>query len=235
MARKKVEEPKKKKAIVDSKNEGSWFTKGTEGFKRKKQQDVATAMKKEKAASRVWLKEGSSRKLVFCDDVGFFVYEHNLKIDGKYGNYVTCTKDFKPCPLCNEGLKSVYTAYFSVIDTSEYTRKDGTKTKNRKVLYPAKKTAIIKLEKLKEKYDSLVGMCFNVSRLSSDSPNCGDDFEKVGKVKLSGDMAKPIEYAKVLAPPTPEELAGLGFGSSIVGSEEDLNDGDKESELPEFV
>jgi hypothetical protein len=40
--------------------------------------------------------------------------------------------------------------------------------------------------------------------------------------KLGADFTKPFDYRKILAPPTLEELASMGYSSNVVGSEEDV-------------
>ena len=113
------------------------------------------------------------------------IYEHNLRIDGKWGNHISCQKEMQPCPVCQHfpDNRATWTAYLTCIDTRAFTRKsDGQEVKNRKILYPAKGAAIPRLEKLLEKHKSLEGLAFKVSRLSDTEPNCGSDFEFIGKV-----------------------------------------------------
>ena len=56
-------------------------------------------------------------------------------------------------------------------------------------------------------------------------PNCGRDFEALGKIniaKLPKDDRTPYEYEVVLAPMGEEELAALGFNTSVVGGDEEV-------------
>lgn len=201
-----------------------WFKLGEEGLKEKEKQDMLAQIRKEKAVGRFWLKAGEEANIVFVDDVGFYVKTHQLQIDGSWSNFITCIRDFAPCPICNSGKKSTTTCYYTVIDTREIILKDGTKSKNRKVLFPAKGSAINILADMKKKYGSLVGLAFKVKRYSDQSPNCGDFFELISKkrvdlTKFGADANKPIDYIKVLAPPTEDELKSLGFGVTILGEE----------------
>ena len=202
----------------------SWFRRGEEGFRNKDRIDAATALRKEKGVPRFSLKADSSGIGVFVDDVPFFVWEHNLEVDGRWGNYVTCVKEIKACEVCSTGKKSTYTGYLTFIDTREYVRADGTKVKNRKILYPAKGSTIKRLEDLKKKHGTLVGMVFQIKRYSKDDPNCGTDFEFIKQVSLTGDNAKPHDYEKIFLVPTAAELAGLGFTSTVVGQQNGLAD-----------
>jgi len=202
----------------------SWFRTGDEGIKEKKKLDYLSALRKEKSAPRFRLREGEESLIVFIDDNGFYIKEHNLKVDGKWGTYVTCVRDFGPCPVCNEGKRATYTGYYSIIDTREFVKNDGTKVKNRRVLFPAKGSAINMIGDLIKKHKNLVGRVVRVKRYTANDPNCGNFFEVLNKkVNLTkfGDDGKPYDYKKVLAPPTEEELQVLGYGGVVLGSEEE--------------
>jgi len=251
-----VETPKEmmKKEVATA--GASWFSRGNAGFERKHQQDEFARMRKEKGAPRFYLKstpgehaegEGKSNeaRVVFLDDPGFWVHEHNLKIDGKWGNFFTCTKDFQPCDICAQmNDKSIYTCYFTVIDTRKFTRKDGTVSKNRKVLYPAKGAAIDVIENIKKKHGNLRGLIFDIKRTSDRDPNCGRDFDivmKDGRVARidplkkfpENDLSVPYDYMTVLAPPTSKELEIAGVATTrVVGSEEDTEPDTRVAAVP---
>jgi len=199
----------------------SWYSKGADGFKVKDQIDATMAVRKERGVPRFMLKAGEEAIVAFCDSIPFFIWEHNLKIGGRWGNYVTCVKEIRSCPIDDSGERATYTGYLTVIDTREFIRNDGNKVKNRKILYPAKGSTIKRLEDLMKKYGTLAGRAFKIKRYSKDDPNCGTDFEFLKQVTLKGDNAVPVEYDKILAPPTPEELVALGFTSNIAGQQTD--------------
>jgi len=200
-----------------------WFKKGKDGFEEKKKLDAVAEKRKEKYAPRFWLKPDEEAKIVFLDSEGFYIKEHNLKIGGKWGNFVTCTDDFAPCAVCKEGYRPTYTAYYTVIDGRKYTTTDGKVVKNRKVLIPLKGSAINFIEDLKKKHKNLRGIAMKVKRYTSNDPNCGNYFEVLGKVNLSKfEDNKPYDYEVILAPPTDEELEALGMDTTVVGSEEDV-------------
>lgn len=208
-----------------------WFKQGQEGYDQKKTIDAVAKAKKERGVNRFWLGEGQEAVVVFVDSAPFFIYEHNIKVDGRWGNFITCTKEFEVCSVCSSGEKSTYVAYFTVINTKGFTRNDGTKVTHQKVLYPAKGSAILKLEDIIKREGSLNGIAFKIKRYSSNDPNCGTDFEKLGKVDLvknfGNDANKPIDYRKILAPLSKAELASYGFGNfTVVGSENDTDDED---------
>jgi hypothetical protein len=222
---------------------GSWFARGAEGMTKKHQIDKMNEMKREKGVPRFFLKStaGESGKdnqarIVFLNTTGFFIFEHNLKLDNRWGNHFTCTKDFQPCPICqHSGDKPVFVCYYWVIDTRKFTRKDGTESVHRRVLYPAKGAATQIIEDLKkENGGSLRGLVVDVKRMSDKDPNCGRDFKVIGRLdpvkkfgveKVLSEKAFDELFMKVLAPPTPEELIAAGVNAQIpVGSAEDMGD-----------
>ena len=150
-------------------------------------------------------------------NINVFIWEHNLKIAGRWGNYVTCVKEVRSCPVDESGERSTFTGYLTVIDTREFIRNDGTKVKNRKILYPAKGSTIKRLEDLIKKHGTLKGMAFKIKRYTKDDPNCGTDFEFIKPVALTKDNAIPVDYNKVLYPPTDAELKAFGFDSNVAG------------------
>jgi hypothetical protein len=198
-----------------------WYVQGDQGFEIKKRIDVAAKIRKEKSVSRFMLKAEEEADIVFVDSVPFFISEHNVAIDGKWGNYLTCTKEVRVCAVCNKSLKSTFTAYLTIIDRRQFVRKsDGTLVKDRKILYPAKGSTIARIEDLRKKYGSLTGLVFHVKRYTKDDPNCGSDLQYVKKVTLTGDNAKPHDYRKIFYPPTEDELQALGFKEKVVGQTE---------------
>lgn len=231
----KEQKEQTRKSPVTSKT--PWFQTGTEGLKEKRKLDQMNELRSQKNMPRFRLKAGEEALIVFVDDTGFYAKVHQFEMDGNWGNFLTCVKDFQPCELCNSGKRPTYTAHYTVIDTREFTKRDGTKVKNNKILFPAKGSVIQMVADLKRKYTSLAGRVFKVKRYSSNDPNCGNYFELVSNRKINlvqkfgKDADKPLDYMTILQPPTEEELAALGFGSTPVGVEEEMSD----DELAEFL
>lgn len=210
-------------------SKATWFATGESGMAKKAQQDQLGQMRRERYAPRFRMAVGEECEVVFLDDDGFYIHEHNLKIGGRWGNYVTCTKDFAPCPVCEQGHKPTYTAYYSAIDTREFTLQKGPnagkKVKNRRVLFPAKGATINLVRDFQKRFKSLVGRKFHVKRMGDKDPNCGRDFEAKGKVKTASIPKAdrdPYKYETVLAPMDEKELASLGFSSSVLGSDPEV-------------
>jgi hypothetical protein len=55
---------------------------------------------------------------------GAGLYEHNLKIDGKFGNYESCPKEQANCVLCDKHKESYYVIYITILDLNGYDRYD---------------------------------------------------------------------------------------------------------------
>ncbi len=244
MSKKKIIVSGKEKEVQPKKaerNSDEWYTTGEKAYEKKGQLDIAAKMRKEKFASRFLIKPDENNVIiVFVDDTAFAINEH-VRWTGKQTQYITCTKDFNPpCVVCDSGERAMFTVYFTVIDTRQFTRKDGVAVKNRKVLFPAKGSSIKRIEELRKKKGSLAGLAVKVKRFTSDEPNCGSDFNAVKKIDLlknfGKDSDKPIDYKKVLAPPTEEELASLGFGiASVVGVKPESSIDKEEDDLSGLI
>ena len=211
----------KKEPAQAKRPKGAWFKTGDAGAEQKRQNDAAAEARREKAVSKFYLKDGEEAALIWGDNDGFYCYVHTVQIGPKRFVDLTCTKDFTgECVVCaRESKPPTYTAFYTVIDPREFIRKsDGKKVKNRKILFPAKGEGIKMLNDLKKKVGNLTGLVIDVKRYGDKSPNSGNSFiPRKGRVdiaaKLGRDMAKPIDYETVLAPPTEDELAGLGIFS----------------------
>lgn len=237
MARKKAtpEEAKPKTSAAMP----TWFLTGEAGAQAKQAQDKSVALKRERYASRFMMKPMEENvKIVFLDGsvpvankiaAPIYIYEHNLEMNGRFGNFFTCLKDITNpdaknlCPICKTDMKgsnSSLVAYFTVIDTRSFTsEKTGQTTQNRRVLYPAKANMIYKLNDLIKKHGSLRGLVFKVKRFTGKESNSGTDLEFIGRIKedkLQKQFKEtaPLDYAKILAPMAPEELASFGFESA---------------------
>lgn len=162
--------------------------------------------------------------------IATYELEHQVAPGGRWQDsvYLTCTREFEACPVCQSGHKPIFTCYFTVIDMRKYTRKDGTESTSRKVLMPVKGTAMQVIEELKKDNGSLVGLAFKVRRLGKDDPNCGRDFKKLGRYNIAGKLgaeaAQAYEYKKIMAPPGKDDFAAAGLVvAKSVGSSEDVD------------
>lgn len=226
-----------------------WFKRGKDG------EEKADQISQEQAkgtSARFWLKPDNSTKMTLLDTDGFYFYEHNLFLNGKWNNFFTCLQDFDNCPLCEAGHKPYYACAFTIVDHSEYESKaQGKRVKNQRKLLVMKKRA---LEKLKRRRDSaklggdLTHAVFEVARNSSDEANTGEDFdflkrlEKKTLAKLApkelktkdevAEWMKPFDYPNLFEPKPAEVLQRIAGTSAPVGSDADSTSKSRETEEP---
>lgn len=179
--------------------------------------------------SRFFLNPGQSATLVFLDSEGFFLREHNVKINGKWGNHFTCIRDFARCGLCagqsgkHPGSAAFPIAAFSAINLTGYIKDDGTAVKNYRQLVTLNKTVVEKFfRKMQEKAN---GDCklwaVRFTRDSKNEAQTGEDIEFIKPVPYSelikirpSDVTpeaftSPFPYEEIFALKTPEELDAI--------------------------
>lgn len=81
---------------------------------------------------RFWLPKGEECEVIILDeslDAGFWRHEHNLKIDGKWGNIEPCLQETGKCPHCEDGNYSSLVAFLTVLVMRPYTSKKTGETK----------------------------------------------------------------------------------------------------------
>jgi len=190
--------------------------------------------------NRFWMPKGTSRKIIFLTegDKAPVLWEHQIKLGGSFRNWFTCLRPLGvPCPLCawatghnNQGAR-YKGAFFTVIDTHEFTDKSGKKRSNEKKLLVAKENVAEKMKRkflrLNEEGQGLRGAMFEVFRTSSDkSPSVGEDFEYIKHIDMSAvPDPKEFDYASILKP-DPEKvkqvLEALKMGGGTwAGSDDD--------------
>jgi hypothetical protein len=179
--------------------------------------EMKSTTKYSKTSKRYYMKKDTSRKLIFLDAKPRVIFEHNPKIGKSWNNNCTCLKMIADsCSLCAAGNDSYKISMFTVIDTSEWTDKDGKKQSFTKRLYAAKKSTFEKLVRRNEKLEkdglSLRGAVYTVSRGTDEtSPNVGEDFDfeehlnedklKELEVKLGKEgLTTPLDYNTLLKP-----------------------------------
>lgn len=213
-------------------SQATWYQTGKEGFE--------TAQKKiEESRSqygpmRFWLKQGGSAKITFLDSEGFYFSEHNLKINGKWGNYFTCTKDFSECPLCEAGERPGYMCAYTIIDHSEYETKQGRKIKNQKKLLVVRPQVMNKLARRREALEgNLQYALFRFSRDGAQECSTGEDIEYVKRLSKADlvkfkpadchmtdeEWLKPFDYMTLFAPKSVDELRKISGQAAPVGAD----------------
>jgi len=109
------------------------------------------------------------------------MYEHNLKIGGKFGHFEGCPKEWDNCPICDRGEKSYYVVFFTVLVLRPWVSKDGKKSGEwTKMLLPIKSSQLAKFDELcqasQKKNGKLRGTYFFMRRdtANAQSPSTGE-------------------------------------------------------------
>jgi len=232
----------------------SWYRFGADALEEAARLD-AEAERRKNAPWRFWLKAGGSAEIVFLDKPvtvngetiypWFGVLEHNMRKDGKWGNYYTCRRDLDECPLCEAGYRPSYAIYLTIIDLTEYETKDGRTVKGTKKLFPIKRKLLNKFKrKLKDAGGSLYLKKFRIYRDSVDDLSTGEDIEFIGDATEEellackpSDVAPeewlaPFDYKKIFEPLPVEELrriAGLAPPKGLLSKDSNVEAVDDET------
>lgn len=213
-------------------SQAEWYQTGSAGYDRA--QRLQEEQQEKYGPMRFWLKPGNSAKLTFLDTEGFYFNEHNLKLEGRWGNFFTCLRDFSECPLCDSGDRSGYVCAYTVIDHSEYETKSGKKIKNQKKLLVVRPAVMNKLARRRETLEgNLKHGLFLFSRDGQQECSTGEDIEflkrlspedivrfkpKDGKTSDEEWLA-PFDYMKLFAPKSVDELRKVAGQAPPVGAD----------------
>lgn len=185
---------------------------------------------------RYRMKVGEVKKITFLDgdldESGFFknvsLFEHTMQVGNNYPTYV-CTencpdpKDNEPCPCCLQSGRQPYmVCFFTVIDHTGYTNKQGKVVKDITRVFAAKRRTMSILMHIAAKHGGLAGVRFDVMRLEGHA-NTGETFEFVKKFPVQALCDKyktaPIDPARATNYKSRQELLLLGFGGVPIGAE----------------
>jgi hypothetical protein len=157
-------------------------------------------------------------------------YEHTLFMAGKWQNIICLeSAQEEPCPLCEVGHGPYLACAMTIIDHSEYKRKDGSVAKDQKKLLIAKRTSLKVLQKIATKRGGLAGCRFEVTRTTEKEPNIGNMFEfvektdiktlieKFGKTKEGEVIFRPFDYGEVLDYMDRKTLIEKGYTKASAG------------------
>jgi hypothetical protein len=182
---------------------GNWFSGGFNRAREINEQQQSSGMLEfgNNERSRFWMKPGNSRQIIFLDDFNWTVqlegnnhpiipfcrFEHKIEIGGDWRNMlsVTCTKGVSPCKFCDLGYKRLYVGAMTVLDvTKTKDEKTGQMTiRPWKKLFVAVPSALMIIEKKKEKKENLTGWLYSAARHEKKSPKVGNDFEAEEKIE----------------------------------------------------
>lgn len=230
----------------------NWMKTGADSAKVA-EQEAAEQKARAEAQGTTWrffLKESEEARITFVDgdlietEVGKILappryYEHNLQINGKWGNTYVCPEKTMPdagyhCPICAGGDRPSLVALFTIIDHREVKGKNDKVYKDSKRLLVAKPNSMEILAKIAVKRGGLAGCTFDVSRMGENSAAIGSMFDFVEKndlavlqtafteeIEVNGKKVVvskfvPVEYDKEIVFRTPEELIKLGLGKPVI-------------------
>jgi hypothetical protein len=201
-----------------------------------------------RAPSRLWIPKDNSKEIIILDDDPFCVWEHSLKINGKWkGNEFTCRKglpDDPRCPLCSSKANRYYIGFLTVLDHTGFKDDDGNWHKNLRRLFPMKLETLKIYAKFKERKVSLVGWKVECTRTSGRNiAAIGNSFEFIEKVdpftdeqffyesRLEGGKKKPPEifnYKELFKPMSVKEMLALADRAGESYETKDKDDDEEE-------
>jgi hypothetical protein len=234
----------------------NFLKSGDEGrkfFEEEKQRQKEQAEQGNVREWRFKLSPSSTGYVVFLDDIDAFLLEHQYSrnVNGKtnYYNYETCIRDIEgECPLCENGNNASLVSVASIIDFTEYTKKDGTKTGPRKKIIVLKKGGTERFLRKQEKLKGLKYKKFEIFRSSDPKGEAtGTDVEYEKDVdpdvlkkfcpegQDANEWLKPFDYNKIFKPKTAKEIRSLIGISDPVGSTEADREDFKKGSLSDLI
>jgi hypothetical protein len=202
----------------------SYLKKGAQAAKEVSKAETQAELNKSKVY-RFWLPKDSDARITFLDgDLlpnglidGTVYHEHDVKINGKFGNPFVCIKEYEVCPLCEQGDNSSFVAAFTIIDHRSYEDREGKTVKDTLRLFVCKLDTYKMLQKIATKRGGLAGCTFDVTRTGDKSANVGNMFDFVEKKQVAALLKKykveVVDYEKAIPYRDEESLRALGFGS----------------------
>ena len=219
----------------------SWLMSGTKAKKaqedHKKSIEEAKKMAQEKAKEyskpkRFWVAKNEKTNVTVIDGQGsgyeldpVMAYEHQYKSNGKWGNFALCTLESEgECPLClaaesGENVsRRALTAFFSLIDHTEWTSNNGKVYKDQLKVLAMKPQSFETLQQIMHMQEAQIeGTTFAVARSGDDkSVSVGNtwvpkSYNKLEDVCSYYEVA-PIDWEHFFTYRTADELREMGFG-----------------------
>lgn len=221
---------------------------GRKFFEEEKQRQKDQAEQGNVREWRFKLSHSSTGYIVFLDDIDNFLLEHQYAriVNGKtnHYNYETCIRDVEgECPLCDNGNTAALVSVATVVDFTEYTKKDGSKTTPRKKIIVLKKGGTEKFLRKQEKLGGLKYKKFELFRSSdqkSEATGTDADYEKdvdpdvlkkfCPEGQAPDEWIKPFDYAEIFKQKSAAEIRKLiGISEPVGSSEANPSDFKKES------
>lgn len=166
----------------------SWYSTGSKGVEQERARREA-AMK----PRRMWLKQGSSAKLIFLHDEPFNINEYQWFMNSSWQNWATMSEETAVDTLFREkGMNPSFTSMWTVVNCTSWIDKQD-KEHNHVLQYlPAKETIAEQILRRRDKQGGLKGRLFEATRNEGGkTSNIGDDYQFEKDV----DLDKVLEYA----------------------------------------
>lgn len=219
----------------------TWFKTDEEGQKFVEEQEEKRRAAGSQDNTRSWrfkLAYDATGYIIPLDDLRFYFNEHQFQANGSYYNYETCIKDIEgECPLCESGNRFAPVGVMTIIDLTEYKKKDGTVSK------PRKKIIVLKQggrERFLRKQKKLGGLTFKKFELYRSKDPKGEatgteiEYEKDVDPEVlrqfapegvdANEWLKPFDYEELFKPKSAAEIRRLIGISDPVGAVESAPD-----------
>ena len=197
--------------------EDDWCSEGFDEVDKESERQSAPRVPR-----RWYLPAEHSGELSFVTDMPFVFKEHNLKLDGHWKNWFTCSG--RNCPLCKAGNDPYVAAVWMVVDHGEWEDSEGNQHVDEPRLFVAKTRVASRLKRIREKKKTLRGMRLEVYRSEAMAANTGDQFDGDGKPATAKMIARlkwwpknqdydalpggaKAKWKEIFAPKTRDELA----------------------------
>ena len=156
---------------------------------------------------RLWFSPGTSREVVFVDDAGVAIEEHNVRFDGET-HFLTCRRSAKmDCPLCEVGNRSYLICLFTVLEIQEVPRDDDFIYRHYRAILAAKPYVARLIREEKKRKTGLVGCRYRVATASDHYNQPGQVFKFLSRVNLETYFKpQPFPYERLYKPVSTEKM-----------------------------
>jgi len=215
-------------ADVDEGSEakGGWMSNGFEPVKKHAEEIEQRKKSGGGFALNFWLQEDESAEVRFMSGEPINIFEHNIRIDGKFAQRTCLQGTGEKCPLCERGDKKRFVGVFCVIDrrTNKWTSKgDGKKhvEVNQVKMWRCGHRILGMLEKFIAKRGKLTGYDIEVTRSGAGTDTIYNmipgDWLKVAEDKEK----QPLDLLKILKPKSRVELL-RELGGAVKDDDEEV-------------
>lgn len=163
-----------------------------------------------------YLKPGEKKSLLFLDDAQIAVWESKIRVNGNWQRFTADTSNSEDPLVLAAASKKIYLSmveYYTVLDLTPYTGKDGKERKYSKRALAVPKTMQEMISRRRgEVGGNLTGCVFTVVRDGEKSAACGNDWsfqkrvdiqKEIASGKLQADVIKPYDFMELLRPASP--------------------------------